>query len=200
LAGRGSGRFRAGDRLKRDMGKKILLAGIAALAAGVIYAAVIYLPGGSTQPRPLQAPAAAPDREPVHLYFSDRDNEYLVAEKRGMIRTNDPATDAITIVEALVAGPDTNLMPTLPPQTRLRALFLTADHTAVVDFTGAIREHHPGGSRTELLTVYSVVNSLVLNLPEIASVKILIDGKEAESLAGHIDLRAPFRADMLLVR
>lgn len=182
------------------MKKKIILVGIAALAAGVIYAAFIYLPGGSTPPRPLQTPDSAPEREPVHLYFSDRANEHLVAEKRGVIRTKDPATDAITIVEALIAGPDTNLMPTLPPQTRLRALFLTADHTAVVDFTGAIREHHPGGSRTELLTVYSVVNSLVLSLPEIEAVKFLIDGKEAETLAGHIDLRAPFKADMLLVR
>ena len=183
------------------MGKKILIAGIAVLAAGVIYAVFMYFPGDRAPSlNPLQVPDPAPDRVAVHLYFSDRTNEHLVAEKRGLIRTNNPTTDAVAIVEALIAGPQKDLVPTLPPQTRLRALFLTEDHTAVVDFTGAIREHHPGGSRTELLTVYSVVNSLVLNIPEIAAVKVLVDGREAETLAGHIDLRTAFKADMLLVR
>ena len=184
------------------MGRKILFAGLAVLFGGAIFAVLLYLPGGSTPPRrPLESPVQDPDaRTAVHLYFSDRANEYLLAEKRGLERTGDPVSDAVAVIEALIAGPEGDLVPTLPPQTRLRTLFLVEGGRAVVDFTEAIRAHHPGGSRTELLTVYSVINSLVLNISEIETVQILVDGKEADTLAGHIDLRYPFKADMLMVR
>jgi hypothetical protein len=60
--------------------------------------------------------------------------------------------------------------------------------------------HHPGGVRSELLTVYAVVNTLILNLPEVSAVKILIEGREVSTLAGHIALEDPLNADMLLIR
>jgi hypothetical protein len=63
-----------------------------------------------------------------------------------------------------------------------------------------IKEKHPGGSRSELMTIYTIVNSLILNIPEIDAVKILIEGCESMTLAGHIDTRFPFKANMLLIR
>ena len=51
-----------------------------------------------------------------------------------------------------------------------------------------------------MMTIWSIVNTLVLNVPEIEAVKILIGGGEAETLAGHIDLSRPLRANMPLVR
>ena len=52
----------------------------------------------------------------------------------------------------------------------------------------------------ELLTIYSIVNSLILNVPNIKAVKILINGNEAKTLAGHIDLQTAIKANMLLIR
>ncbi|HPW21762.1 MAG TPA: GerMN domain-containing protein, partial [Vicinamibacterales bacterium] len=49
----------------------------------------------------------------------------------------------------------------------------------------------PGGSQHELLTVYAIVDTLTANLPAITSVQILVDGREVDSLAGHVDLRRP---------
>ena len=40
----------------------------------------------------------------------------------------------------------------------------------------------------------------ILNIPEIKWVKLLIGGKEVQTLAGHIDLEFPLEADMLLIR
>jgi hypothetical protein len=51
--------------------------------------------------------------------------------------------------------------------------------------------NHSGGSINEALTVYAIVNALTTNLNDVRSVQILIDGKEVDSLAGHIDLRRP---------
>ena len=62
---------------------------------------------------------------------------------------------------------------------------------AYVDFTAALRANHPGGSLNEILTVYAIVSSLTANLPAITAVQILIDGHEADTLAGHVDLRRP---------
>jgi hypothetical protein len=48
--------------------------------------------------------------------------------------------------------------------------------------------------------VYSIVNSLILNVTDIEAVKILIEGQESITLAGHIDLQQPLKANMLLIR
>jgi hypothetical protein len=62
-----------------------------------------------------------------------------------------------------------------------------------------VRSKHRGGSTQELLTVYSLVNTLTVNLPTIAAVQILIDGREADTLAGHVDLRRPLRKNEALI-
>jgi hypothetical protein len=50
------------------------------------------------------------------------------------------------------------------------------------------------------MTIFSIVNSLILNIPEVDAVKILIEGRESMTLAGHIDLRSSFKANLLLIR
>ena len=40
---------------------------------------------------------------------------------------------------------------------------------------------------------YAIVNAVTANLPAVQRVQILIDGKEVDTLAGHVDLRRPLR-------
>jgi spore germination protein GerM len=136
----------------------------------------------------------------AHIYFADRFNQYLIAEERTFDSVNDPITLGKQIVEAMILGPQSNLMRTIPRETTVRALYLTADRTAYIDFSQAITDSHPGGVNCELLTLYSIVNALVLNIQEIDRVKILIEGDETDTLAGHIDIQKPLHANMLLVR
>jgi len=136
----------------------------------------------------------------AHLYFSDRDNYYLMSEQRVVIHSGDPVGYARSIVQALIKGPQNSLVRTIAADTELRAIYIIPDGTCYVDLAQAAGTHHPGGCNSELLTIYSVVNSLILNVPEIKRVKLLIDGNEAQTLAGHIDLEFPFDANMLLIR
>ncbi len=136
----------------------------------------------------------------VYLYFANKENTFLIAEERQLSHSKDPVEFGKIIVKALIDGPKKNLMQTLPKETKLRAFFTTHEKTAYVDLSEAVRDNHPGGSQTELNTIYSIVNSLVLNIPQIEKVKVLIGGRESETLAGHIDLRFPFKANMLIVR
>jgi hypothetical protein len=91
-------------------------------------------------------------------------------------------------------------MRTLPPDTTFRALYILDDGTAYVDLSDAVGATHPGGIQMERLSIYSIVNSLILNVSEIQAVKILKNGREALTLAGHMDLRFPLKADLLLIR
>jgi hypothetical protein len=88
----------------------------------------------------------------------------------------------------------------IPPGTTLRAFYVTERGDAFVDLSGEVTRNHPGGSFAELLTVYAIVNSVITNLPTVQRVQILIDGKEAETLAGHVDLRRPLTPDLSIVR
>ncbi len=140
------------------------------------------------------------NRSIVHLYFSDKNNSFLKAEKRDLFRSDNPAEFGKVIVEALIGGPRTGLMRTIPEDTTLKAFYITRDGIAYADLSDTIKNAHPGGVKSELFTIYSMVNSLILNIPEIDVVKILIGGRETMTLNGHIDLRFPFKANMLLIR
>jgi spore germination protein GerM len=137
---------------------------------------------------------------PVQLYFSDKENEFLIAEERILKHPDNPVFFARSIVEALINGPQRGLVRTIPKGTAIRAIYITQDGICYVDLTAGIADHHPGGIKSELLTVYSLANSLVLNVPEIEAVKILVNGNESATLAGHIDLQVPVKANMLLIR
>ena len=137
---------------------------------------------------------------PVHLYFGSPDGPYLISETRIIGNPDDPLRMARSILRALINGPRSNLIRTIPAATELRAIFISADNTCVVDFESAIRDNHPGGCRGEMLTVYSIVNSLIINIPSIKEVKLLIEGNDIDTLAGHLSMQSPVPANMLIIR
>jgi spore germination protein GerM len=100
------------------------------------------------------------------------------------------ADQARAIVEAQLA-PAAPLVSAVPPDVKVRDVFVTERGDAFVDLSGEITARHPGGSLDEIFTVYTIVNALTVNLPAIARVQILVDGKEVDTLAGHVDLRHP---------
>jgi spore germination protein GerM len=140
------------------------------------------------------------DQNLVHVYFADRFGNYLQAEKRNLASAANGVEKGRLILKALIKGPRTNLARTIPTETRINAFFLGPGGRAYVDLSEDVMNKSPGGCKTEMLTVYSIVNSLVLNMPEVTSVKILINGQETPTIAGHIDNRYPYTADMLLIR
>ena len=58
--------------------------------------------------------------------------------------------------------------------------------------TRELVQNHPGGSSAEELTVFSLSNTLIANFPAIKTVKILVEGREIQSIAGHLDLTIPY--------
>lgn len=140
------------------------------------------------------------DKQEVHLYFADAKRPFLVSEPRVMVNSGDPILFGRQLMTELIKGSAGGNLATIPAGTQLRAFFLLDDGTAVVDFTDSLRKNHPGGCRREQLTLFSIVNSLTLNVPEIDRVKILINGADIRTLTGHVPLDFPLTADLLLTR
>ncbi len=100
------------------------------------------------------------------------------------------------IVEAQIAPVAEPLVSAIPPGTKLRALYVTEKGEAYVDLSRDVAAAHSGGSTAELLTIYSIVDALTVNLPAITAVQLLVDGKEVDTLAGHVDQRRPLAKNL----
>lgn len=70
----------------------------------------------------------------------------------------------------------------------IRQVFLVDPGMAVIDLNSAFVDGQVSGVLAEELTIASLVQTLATNVPALTRVKILVDGKERETLAGHVDL------------
>jgi spore germination protein GerM len=142
-------------------------------------------PGPVTQ----QAAAAAKKITATLFYVSD-DGMTLTGAQREVPFAATVPEQARAILEVQLA-PATPLVSAIPGDTKIREVFVTERGDAFVDLSAELSTHHSGGSLDEILTVYTIVNALTVNLPAISRVQILVDGKEVDTLAGHVDLRHP---------
>lgn len=145
------------------------------------------------------AAAEAARRISVRLYFDAPDQDGLLSEEREVAFSSDLARQVRIVVEELARGPQTALVPTLPPETRVLDVFVVAQGAAYVNLSAEAASGMPGGSTAELHSVYSVVNTVVTNFPAVRRVQILVDGRPVTSLGGHVDLSRPLPPDMTLV-
>jgi spore germination protein GerM len=140
------------------------------------------------------------EKKMVTLYFSDPEGEYLVGEKRKILKRREVKEEAGETITELIKGPKGKLIPTLPSRTKLLSLQVDEKGLAKVNFNKALSKDHPGGSSAEIMTLYSIVNSLTFNFPQIKRVQILIEGEAGETIAGHLSLDQPVSSNFDLVR
>ena len=182
------------------------LAGIGAETVPAETAGEAAEAGGAAAETPAAAPPAEgpsfvgdQNRREVVLFFQEKNSEYLGTEKRKIFLTASPTDQAKQIIVEVINGPqDGGLLPTVPPQTHVRGLYLDRWGTAYLDLSGEVVTAHPGGTAEEIATLFSLVNSLTYNLPEIKRVHLLVDGEERETLL-HLDLRRDYRQDLSIV-
>jgi spore germination protein GerM len=134
----------------------------------------------------------------VKLFFPAASGETLLtAEDATIFQSKEIENRAKQILQKLQEGPqNTNMVPSLPKEAKAQDFFISEEGVAFINFSNTISTNHPGGVLNELGTIYSVVNSLTYNLPEVKEVKILIGGVEKETLAGHCLLLLPLSMDL----
>ena len=76
----------------------------------------------------------------------------------------------------------------LTTNAEIRNVYLVQSGVAVVDVNAAFADGQTSGILAEELTIVSFVETLAVNMPNVTGVKIVVDGKERETLAGHVDI------------
>ncbi len=137
------------------------------------------------------APAVPVRKIRARLSYISDDGMRLVPVDREVPFGATPTEQATRLVEALLEEPPPPYKAPVSVNTSVRGVFLTEQGDAFVDLSSEAVTEHTGGSLDELFSVYAIVNTLAGNMPAIKRVQILVDGKEVDSLAGHVDLRNP---------
>jgi hypothetical protein len=153
----------------------------------------------SAEPAPAP-PAASVPHIIATLYYGTPDGQALAAVKREVPLGEGPREQGRQILQSELEDPPAPYLSLIPRGTTLRAFYITDRGDAFVDLSTEASTMHPGGSTLELLTVYAIVNAVTANLTSVERVQILVDGRQVDTLAGHVDLRRPFERDTVLVR
>jgi len=155
--------------------------------------------GASSAARDDEAPADVQRQINVKLFFQAADRPGLVIEERAVSAPPELSAQLRGVVEELVRGSKQGLGATLAPETKVLDVFVSSRGIAYVDLSKEAVMAHPGGTDAELMTVYSLVNSLVVSFPAVKRVQILVEDRPAETLAGHVDLTRPLAPDLSLL-
>ena len=134
----------------------------------------------------------------ARLFYVTEAGNTLSSSEQEVTYGEGTVEQAKRIIEAQLSAPPAAHVSAIPTGTQLRTVFLSGGD-AYIDLSAEVQKNHPGGTTNEILTVYTLVNALTSNLPAINGVQILVEGKEVETLAGHLDLRRPIEHDPHLI-
>ena len=180
--------------------KKAIVFSLIIIVASFLISLLIYLSakgkGKSTEKvetpamaKKDQSPSSA-EEEKVTLFFPTWEG-FLKPQEQGIEKTANKREKAETILEKLKNPPSGAESP-FPIGGEVRKVFITGK-MAVIDLQFPSEGM---GASQELLTIYSIVNSIIFNIEGIEEVKIVIGGIERETLYGHISLKYPFYMDL----
>ncbi|MBR5913728.1 MAG: GerMN domain-containing protein [Selenomonadaceae bacterium] len=127
----------------------------------------------------------------VTVYYPDQAGMSLIPVKRE-IKFKDANQKYIEAVKCLLDSPtEEELTKIFPKDAKIKSIKLDGN-TAVIDLDSGITKNFVGGSTGEEFLINSVVDTLT-EFDEVKQVRFLIDGKEVETLAGHMDLSEPIK-------
>ena len=169
-------------RYESRAGKSVLLCGLT----------VLLLAGGCRKKADVTANLNAANRvsvRPVRLYY-ESPQMLLAAETRNIALPESPAAAIPVLVRELMKGPSKPPLGRLfPADTVVRGAYLLPGGTVLVDLGGPTLTQGWGtGSHGELMSVYSLVQSVMANFADARRVRVVVNGTPAETLAGHVSL------------
>jgi spore germination protein GerM len=148
----------------------------------------VSTPVGPVDTRPLAPPVAGPT-EQVTLFVAHDEDGSLRPESAQIPLPSGRQQRAEELLRTLVSHYlDKSSPHVLGVGSEVRSVFLVDPGVAVIDLNAAFADTHRSGVLVEELTVASLIHTISANTPGILKVKILVDGKDRDTLAGHADL------------
>ncbi|MEW6001048.1 MAG: GerMN domain-containing protein [Nitrospirota bacterium] len=127
----------------------------------------------------------------LRIYFPE-DDQIKVEEKKVPRKTNLTAI-AEAVVEEYLRSTAAKTKSSIPKDTKLLGLYRDADNIIYVDLSDEFRRNFQGDAKIEFFLLKGLYESLTANVQDIEDVKILIEGREIETLGGHLYLSYPLK-------
>ncbi len=167
---------------------------VAGAAGGFLLFQKITLKG-----KPAESPASVQDNvqagseeiTSLRLYYPSGGRLEL-SEKKIARRTKQMAM-AGAVIEEYFKGPGNGISAQVPQNVKLLGLYKDAAQMLYIDLSDELRRNFQGDALTEYLLLKGIYESIISNLQDVQDVKILIEGKEAETLGGHVYLKFPLK-------
>jgi germination protein M len=145
------------------------------------------VPPGAVSEPPSSTESVPAGRIQIKLYVLSSSGRELATETEEILYSPSIQQQAKEVVRLLLRRSGT-----IPRGVSLRELFITSQGVAYLDLSRELVSNHTGGSSGEELTVFSLSQTLIANFPAVKTVKILVEGREIQTLAGHMDLTIPY--------
>jgi germination protein M len=139
--------------------------------------------------------SSAPQTIKITLYFPNADASGLVPVERTVQVSNQ---EVITAMFSELSSPPSGLAKPLTKGTILRSAAVK-DGVATLDLSSEFKKNFGGGSSAEMMTIYSIVNTIT-TLSNVHSVQFLLEGKKLDGILGNLDTSSPLTPNGSLIR
>ena len=138
-------------------------------------------------------PHATGPQEKVPVFIAYDDEGVIRAESDSVPETSEPSERAREVLRAVLARYLEKPSPhPLGAGSEVKDVYIVNRNLAVVDINSDFANQHRSGVLVESLTIASMIETLAVNVPQITRVKIMVDGKERDTLSGHADLMGTY--------
>ncbi|HEX9078483.1 MAG TPA: GerMN domain-containing protein [Desulfuromonadaceae bacterium] len=168
------------------------------LVVALVFGGLIWQRYRASREVPPKPHAAQPSGTRTGVLFFVADGSRLAREARELGPCGDTTACVKDLLDELFSGPVGGLSEALPEGGGFNGVQIVGD-TAIVDLNRNFVDELPPGSSSEMMAVYSIVDTICANFPQIARVKLTIEGAEGARLS-HLDLSRPLRPNYSLER
>lgn len=146
--------------------------------------------------QPVAPPGAGPATQAT-LWIAYDDPGILRSQTMALPLPKERQQKAEALLRALLNTYTAKSSPHLLGAGEVRNVYFINPGLVVVDLSTALAEGQPSGVLSEELTVASIVQTLATNLQGVTKIKLLVGGKERDTLAGHADLSTTYDASQV---
>lgn len=140
--------------------------------------------------------AQSPEAETVDFsvlrIYQPRNNHLEMTEKKVPKRISSTSIAEAVVEEFFKQTASEGVSP-IPQNVKLLGLYKDQAQILYIDLSDELRRNFQGDAMSEYLLLKGIYESLVSNVQDFQDVKILVEGKEIETLGGHFYLMYPLK-------
>ena len=139
--------------------------------------------------KPVAPPVSGPTGQ-ITVFIPDDDHGTLAERSIAAALPAEPTLRAREVLHVLIAQcQEKDSTHPLSGNADVKEVFLVdSGRTAVVDVNSAFADEHRSGILVEELTMTALARTLGANITGVQQMKVIVEGRERETLAGHANL------------